>query len=86
MGYPFPPEVAEKVRRLMESGRYQSEEDLVVDALDALEQEEVQFEALKAEIAKGVDEADRGLAKSLDLEAFLKRMRARHAASTVHAE
>ena len=86
MGYPFPPDVSEKVRRLMESGKYQSEEELVVEALDALEQDEMQFDALKADIANGVEEADRGLAHPLELAVLLKRMRERYVAAATHAE
>jgi Arc/MetJ-type ribon-helix-helix transcriptional regulator len=84
MGYPFPPELAEKVRRRLEAGRYQSEDELLADALEALDKLDEQYDVLKTELAVRVDQADRGLAEPLDVEAFLERMRAQATKSVVH--
>jgi Arc/MetJ-type ribon-helix-helix transcriptional regulator len=84
MNYQFPPELAEKVRRRMESGRYDSEDQLIGHALEALDKLDEQFEVLRTELAVRVDQADRGLAEPLDLEAFLERMRLQSTKSVVH--
>jgi len=78
MNYQFPPELAEKVRRHMESGRFQSEEQLIGEAFKALDDREMQIEEIKRKIAAGVKQLDEGLGAPLDLEAFLERVNAKH--------
>jgi Arc/MetJ-type ribon-helix-helix transcriptional regulator len=78
MGYPFPPEVAEKVRRLMESGKYQSEEELVVEAFEALDDRDTHAEEIRRKLAAGAEELDQGLGVPFDLKVILERVNAKY--------
>lgn len=50
MGYAFPAELKQLIDRLMASGRYRSEDDLIRDAIDALSAESTEAEAIQAAI------------------------------------
>jgi Arc/MetJ-type ribon-helix-helix transcriptional regulator len=80
MAYQFPPDVEKLVKQQMITGAYQSEDDLLRDALHALE---VQKVALIEEDAVVIDGVRRGLAdlnagRSQPLVEFDAEFRSRH--------
>jgi len=86
MNVSLSPEIAEKIRRRMESGRYESEDEVIEHAFLALDAEDELLADLRAKIDAGVKELDEGLGAPLDLEDFLKRANARHEALASHAK
>jgi Arc/MetJ-type ribon-helix-helix transcriptional regulator len=78
MGYQFPPELAEKVRRHMETGRFQSEEELLDDALEALDLvHPVDDEELRAELEERWAESEADEGEPLDVDAAIARLESR---------
>lgn len=77
MGYSFPPELAEKVRQRMEAGRYQSEDDLISDALQAYDAMGEWLAQWKDDVEARIEEAGPDDAKPLDVDALMARVRAR---------
>lgn len=73
---------ADMIRELVESGRYGSAAEVILDALSLLRDREFARKAgqawLKAEIQKGIDEADRG--ELIPAEEVFADLRARIAA------
>jgi antitoxin ParD1/3/4 len=54
------PQVADQIRRLVESGLYPDADAVIRDALRLLEEHRSQIEELRAKLQIGIDEADRG--------------------------
>ena len=52
MAYPFPPDVEQIVKERMASGNYQSEDDVLRDALRALSEEEEDLVAVQEAISE----------------------------------
>jgi Arc/MetJ-type ribon-helix-helix transcriptional regulator len=78
MTYQFPPDLDERVKARMTRGAYRSEDDLLREALDALdqrEQENLQQWQERNRIA--ADQSRLGLSKPLDLEKVLERVEKR---------
>ena len=73
---------ADLLRELVESGRYGSAAEAVLDALSLLRDQELLRKAkqdwLKAEIQKGIDSADRG--ELIPAEEVFDRLRAKYGA------
>jgi Arc/MetJ-type ribon-helix-helix transcriptional regulator len=82
----LPPELAAKVRLQVDSGSYDNEEQVLSEALAALEVVRAQMQMRKAELARRIDEADRGLAEPIDVNAFLERMKGPTPTVAVHEE
>ena len=78
MNYQFPPDIEHRVRARMNDGRYQSEDDLLRDAMDALDRVEqdklVRWHERNQIVAR---QSEEGLSKPLDDEAVLGRLRER---------
>ena len=78
MNYHFPPDIARRLQARMSDGRYQSEDDVLREAMDALDQVE-QDKLLRwnerNQIA--IQQSKKGLSKPLDDDAVLQRLRAR---------
>jgi antitoxin ParD1/3/4 len=72
------------VRDLVQSGRYASEDEVIADALQLLEErdEQARLAELRHEIAIGIDQADRGELAPFDPHAILARIRSRQAGGT----
>lgn len=68
MSYQLSPRIESMVRQQMVSGGYSSEEDVLSDALMALEEARRQHEEMKAEIQIGFDDMQAGRVGPLDLE------------------
>lgn len=84
MQYQLPPDISDRLQACVAAGGYRSEEEVLRDALDALEQREQ--EKLRRwhegnEVA--IEQSRQGLSKPLDDEAVLMRLRARLAAAGI---
>ena len=77
MPYSFPPNLDQMIRHWMESSDYHSEDDLLVDAMLALEHVQSNGEELREEIGLRIGKAGRGLALPLDRAAFKTEARRR---------
>ena len=70
MAYPFPPAVEKLVQQHMTSGGYASEDELLLDALQALDQQRQMSVYDEAEvatgIARGLSEMQRGLGRPFE--------------------
>jgi Arc/MetJ-type ribon-helix-helix transcriptional regulator len=73
MSYQFPPDVERLVKDQMAHGHYGSEDDVLRLALQALTALNAREEELLSDVRTGVDQADRGLAKPLDVDALIDR-------------
>jgi antitoxin ParD1/3/4 len=69
------PELERRIAEKIESGEYESAEDVVSNALRALSREDEEYasrlEALRGEIQKGIDDLDNGRRVPID-EAFAR--------------
>jgi Arc/MetJ-type ribon-helix-helix transcriptional regulator len=78
MSYQFPPDVEELIKQHLASGAYASEDELLRDAIRALDQCEVDKIARwdqRNQLA--IEQSNRGLSKPLDDEKILTRLRER---------
>ena len=86
MNVSLTPELERLVNQKVKSGRYTSASEVIREGLRLLEEQDtlrkIKFDALKGEIAKGIDSLDRGEGKPLDIEAIKARGRRALAAST----
>jgi antitoxin ParD1/3/4 len=69
------PELAEFVKALVGTGRYQSDSEVVRQGLRLLQEHELGFAELKAKIGKGIKQADKG--ELVDGKAVFKELKAR---------
>jgi antitoxin ParD1/3/4 len=85
MSLSLQPETERLIQEKLESGNYESADELVVAALRALSQEDQQYamrlEALRGEIQKGIDSLDAGL--RLPKDEVFARLRARRGRAPV---
>ena len=81
----LPPELAAKIRVRRESAGIQTDEELVVEALRAWDEQEERFAEIRAKVAAGFAELDQGLGLPLDLDDFLRRANERIGASAADA-
>jgi len=65
------------VRRLVDSGQFESEEAALAAALDLLVAYERKYEALRCDIQLGIDQLDRGEGRPLDVDDLKLRIRRR---------
>lgn len=81
MHYPFPPDLQQRVQAHLADGTYESEDDLLRDAMKALEELDREKLRLFQEGNRIAQEQSRlGLSKPLDLTALFARVEARIAA------
>jgi len=81
MHYQFPPDLHERVQSRLSDGTYQSEDDLLRDAMNALDDLDREKLRLFQEGNRVALEQSRlGMSKPLDLNALLQRVEARVAA------
>ena len=78
MNYQFPPDIEERLKARMSDGRYQSEDDVLREAMDALDQLE-QDKLIRWDEGNrlAIRQSREGLSKPLDDEAVLGRLRER---------
>ena len=77
MPYTFPPELSRLVRENMANGKYESEDDLLVDAIHALDDLRAQQGRLRSEIRGRLEKARQGHSQPLDRDAFKAEARRR---------
>jgi Arc/MetJ-type ribon-helix-helix transcriptional regulator len=71
------PGVADRVNRLMETGRYQNQEEVILDALNALDALSREDEGLRDELCERFDHSDDEDAVPLDVDAAVARLQTR---------
>lgn len=80
MHYEFPPDIEQRVQARLSGGTYQSEDELLRDAMNALDELDREKLRLFQEGNRVALEQSRlGLSKPLDLSAVLQRVEARAA-------
>ncbi len=57
----------------MSSNKYESEDEILLDALRVFRELKAREKQQLADVAIGIDQADRGLARSLDVNALIDR-------------
>jgi Arc/MetJ-type ribon-helix-helix transcriptional regulator len=84
MTYQLPADISERLQACVAGGHYRSEEDVLRDALDALEQrEQEKLQRWHEGNAIAMEQSRQGLSKPLDDDAVLARLRARLAAEGI---
>ena len=77
MSYMFSPELDRLVQLKMATGEYESEDQLLVEAIHALDDLRNQQEQLRSEIKERLLESGKGYSRPLDLEQFQAEARRR---------
>lgn len=77
MAYAFPTHLQRLVDTQMSGGDYVSEDDLLLDAMQALAATKERFEQLRDEIRSRIETAKPGSSQPLDLASFQAEARAR---------
>ncbi len=66
MSYTFPPELRQLVQQGLATGRYPSEDAMLVEALQVLRERDADLERFKANLRERLDRLDRG--EGIELE------------------
>ena len=78
MSYQFPPDIEERLKARMSDGGYQSEDDVLRKAMDALDQlEQDKLIRWEERNRTSMQQSQQGLSRPLDDEAVLGRLRER---------
>ena len=78
MNYQFPPDIEERLKARMARGQYESEDDVLREAMDALDQlEQDKLARWNERNRLAVQQSQQGLSRPLDEEAVLGRLRER---------
>ena len=70
---PLPPELGQFVEQQLALGKYQSEQELVVDAVRVLREVESQQQQFQSDVQLGIDQLDRGQANEYSREQLRER-------------
>lgn len=73
MSVDIPPDLESYVSKEISSGSYASPEELVGDALRLFRELRARQEQLRADVRVGIEQADRGLVRPLDIAALIDR-------------
>ena len=84
MAYQFPPDVAQLINEQMSGNAYSSEDEVLRHALLIFREVKARQEQLVADVRKGIEQADQGLARPLDIEALLERCSLKLAEEGIH--
>ena len=80
MSYQFPPDIELRVKARMVDGGHQSEDDVLREAMDALEElEQSKLRRWNERNQIAIEQSRQGLSKPLDLESLLSRVEERFA-------
>ena len=79
MSISIPTEYVPFVNELVSSGSYPSQDAVMRDALQLLQAKRLEFEELKAEIAIGIEQANRGEVVPFDSDKIIANARKRYA-------
>ena len=73
MAYPFPPDVQQLVQEQLATGRYGSEDEVILEALELLRDRDAHFREFREQLRARLDRLDRGEGTQLEDEAALRR-------------
>jgi len=73
MAYPFPPDVQQLVQEQLATGRYGTEDELILEALELLRERDTHLREFQDELRSRLDRLDRGEGIELEDEAALRR-------------
>lgn len=77
MSYGFPPALNQLIQQQMATGHYDSEDELLIDAIRALAEVSSRHVQLRTEIQSRLSKAGKEDSEPLDLEAFKEEARRR---------
>jgi Arc/MetJ-type ribon-helix-helix transcriptional regulator len=77
MSYAFPPDLDRLISERMATGLYASQDELLLDALQALDELERRHHELREEVQRRVAKAGQGLSAPLDVDALMAEGRRR---------
>ena len=77
MSVVFPPELEQFIQQELATGKYQSEDDVLLAGLRLLREREARLQALRNDILPALEQLDRGEKAPLDGEAIKARGRQR---------
>jgi putative addiction module CopG family antidote len=66
----FPPDIEAYVQQKISAGQFGSRDELAAEAVRVYRDLETRHAQLKSDVQAAIDEADRGLAEPLDIEAI----------------
>ncbi len=66
MSYPFPPELQQLVREGLAAGKYQSEDEMLLEAVQLLRNRDADFQRFKQDLKTRLDGLDHG--EGIELE------------------
>lgn len=69
----YPPELEQFIEQELQSGKYKTEDELLVTALTAFRDMKQRHEKLRRDAYQAIAEADRGEVKELDIEEVIAR-------------
>jgi putative addiction module CopG family antidote len=73
----YPPDLEQFVQQELANGRYQSEDELLIDALSVFREMKQRHAALCRDVQRSIEQADRGESSPLDTEATIAEGRRR---------
>ncbi|NUQ65439.1 MAG: hypothetical protein HUU20_23470 [Pirellulales bacterium] len=80
MPYPFPAELQQLIQRQLATGNYANEDEVLLEAMNALGEREVRLQQWRAEIQSRIESLDRGegieLADEQAMRAFAEEIKA----------
>ena len=76
MNYPLSADLSDQIKLHLATGRYETEDDVIRQALDALKLQE-ELVSFRQGIAQSRQQAARGEAEPLDVDAVMQRVRGR---------
>ena len=77
MAYQIPPDLEARVKAQLTTGRFDSEDEVLREALDTLEKRQRGFQELQSMVAAAEDDIAAGLVAELDIERTIDSVRAR---------
>lgn len=77
MALELPPELAEYVKRAITSGRFDSEEELVLEGIRLLREHDLKLQRLREDLAPALERLENGGGDELDFDALKARCRER---------
>jgi Arc/MetJ-type ribon-helix-helix transcriptional regulator len=73
LSHQYPPEIGEFVEKQIALGQYQSEDDLVVDAIRIMREVQVQQQQFAEDVRQGMEQLERGEFNRYDENGLRKR-------------
>lgn len=77
MAYQFPPDIEQRIKAQLETGRFQSEDDVLREAIDTLEKRQFGLKELQAMVAEADADIAAGRVGPFDAEETKRAVRER---------